>query len=264
MSDLVSSPCDITDTGRLFVALNNLRIFNSSLTQRINDIVLNGQNVNRSNYNALIPGIQSDSLSSSNIYAYYIYSGFASFWPNQLSDVPNRILNNMLSSGTVTTNNVTLPRTSILCDPFLGSIFDLSNNSPQLMYVMHQVYLAHEAYFNSTGVYRAFSEGASLSSHWTYEWVVLPDNRTWVILDETTQPFDISPIIYTKVAMGFLALYNTTYAYNMNVHLENALPAPEYGYSEGLTEDGQQLNGIGSNTNGLIIGAAKYYLQNNP
>ncbi len=71
---------------------------------------------------------------------------------------------------------------------------------------MHQVYLAHEAYFNATGVYRAFSEGASLSDHWTYEWVVLPDNRTWVILDETNQPFDISPIIYTKVAMGFLAI----------------------------------------------------------
>ena len=136
---------------------------------------------------------------------------------------PNMILNNILTSGNVTTNNVTLPISSILGDPLLGSVFDLNNNSSQLMYIMHQIYLAHEAYYNATGVYRAFSEGASLDYHWTYEWVVL-GNRTWVILDENYQPFDISPIIYTKVAMGFLAIYNTSYAYNMNVHLEKNLP----------------------------------------
>ena len=86
MSDLSTSPVDSVDTGRLFVALNNLRIFNSSLAPRINDIVLYGQNYNRSNYAALVPGVYTDSLSSNSIYAYYIYSGFASFWPSQLSD----------------------------------------------------------------------------------------------------------------------------------------------------------------------------------
>ena len=170
----------------------------------------------------------------------------------------------MLSSGTVTTNNVTLPISTILGDPLLCSVFDLNNNSSQLMTIMRQVYLAHEAYFNATGVYRAFSEGASLSDHWTYEWVVLPDNRTWVILDEKNQPFNISPIIYTKIAVGFLAIYNTTYAYNMNVYLEKALPTPSNGYCEGVAEDGAQLTGTGSNTNGLILGAAKYAIQNNP
>jgi hypothetical protein len=263
VSDFSTSPVDSIDTGRLFVALNNLRIFNTSLSSRINNIVLYGQNYNRSNYAALVPNIYTDSLSSNSIYAYYIYSGFASFWPSQLSDVPNRILSNILSSGTTTTNNVTLPISAILGDPLLCSVFEL-NNSSQLMTIMRQVYLAHEAYFNATGVYRAFSEGASTSDHWAYEWVVMPDNRTWVILDEKAQPFNISPIIYTKIAVGFLAIYNTTYAYNMNVHLEKALPAPSNGYCEGVTEDGAQLTGTGSNTNGLILGAAKYAMQNNP
>jgi hypothetical protein len=262
MSDLSTSPVDSIDTGRLFVALNNLRIFNSSLAPRINNITLYGQNYNRSNYAALAPSIYADSLSSTSIYAYYIYSGFASFWPDQLSTVPNRILGNILSSGNITTNNVTLPISTILGDPLLGSVFDLNNNNSQLMYIMHQVYLAHEAYYNATGVYRAFSEGASLDYHWTYEWVVL-GNQTWVILDENNQPFSISPIIYTKVAMSFLALYNTSYAYNMNVHLEKALPTPSNGFSEGVTEDNRQLAGTGSNTNGLILGAAKYAIQNN-
>ena len=41
-SDKATSPVDIVDTGRLFVALNNLRVFNNSLAQRINNIVLYG------------------------------------------------------------------------------------------------------------------------------------------------------------------------------------------------------------------------------
>jgi hypothetical protein len=263
MSDLSTAIVDGADIGRLLVALNNLRIFNASLAPRINNIVLYGQLYNRSDFQTLVPSVLADSKISTSIYSYYVYSGFASFWPAQLSTAPNMILNNILTSGNVTTNNVTLPISSILGDPLLCSVFDLSNNSSKLMYLMHQVYLAHEAYYNATGVYRAFSEGASLDYHWTYEWVVL-GNRTWVILDENYQPFDISPIIYTKVAMGFLAIYNTSYAYNMNVHLEKALPAPSNGFSEGVTEDSRQLAGTGSNTNGLILSAAKYAIQNSP
>ena len=67
---------DITDTGRLFVALNNLRAYDSSFNDSINTIVYG-----RSNYTALAPGIISDSANSTNIYSYYIYSGFASFFP---------------------------------------------------------------------------------------------------------------------------------------------------------------------------------------
>jgi hypothetical protein len=173
-------------------------------------------------------------------------------------------LNNIRLAGNVTTSqNVSLPLAAILGDPLLCSVFETSNNS-QLMSISYQVYLAHEAYYNSTGQYRAFSEGPSLSTHWTYEWVVLPDNRTWAILDESYNKFDITPIIYTKIAIGFLALYNTTYAYNMCVYLEKNLPPPANGYSDGVDENGAQLSGTGLNTNGMIMGAARYALTNNP
>ena len=158
---------------------------------------------------------------------------------------------------------VWLPKAGLLGDPLYCSVFETSSN-PQLMSIARQVYLAHEAYYNVTGNYRAFSEGASLSTHWAYEWVVLPDNRTWVVLDESYHNFDISPMIYTKIALSFLALYNTTYAYNMAVYLEKTLPAPSNGYAEGVTEDQAQFTGVGLNTNGMIIGAAKYAIQNNP
>jgi hypothetical protein len=133
------------------------------------------------------------------------------------------------------------------------------------MALASQVYLAHEAYYNSTRQYRAFSEGPSLKTQWVYEWVVLPDNRTWVILDENNQDLNMTAIIYTKVAMGFLAIYNTTFAKNMCVYLENTLPDPMQGYYEGVEEYGQNyLNWVGCNTNGLILDAALYATQNNP
>ncbi len=268
-SDLATSAVDLIDTGRLFVALNNLEAFNSSLAPRINNVVYNTYG-NSSNYAALVPAAQADSQSSNSIYAYYIYSGFESFWPNQLHSATNHILNNILHGANVTTNNVSLPIAALLGDPLYCSVFELNNNSSQLMYLAHQVYLAHEAYYNATlqatgkGVYRAFGEGSSLSYSWTYEWVVLPDNRTWTILDTNSQPYNIDPIIYTKIAISFLALYNTTFAYNMVVYLERNLPDPVHGYGEGIDESGNQLAGTGSNTNGLIIEAARFAIQNNP
>ena len=41
-SDVAGGAVDVVDTGRLFVALNNLKAFNTSLAQRIDNIVLNG------------------------------------------------------------------------------------------------------------------------------------------------------------------------------------------------------------------------------
>jgi hypothetical protein len=260
ISDTSNSSVDGVDTGRLFVALNNLKTFNSSLAPRINNIVLNG----RSNYTALLTNIIAESQYSTSIYAYYIDCGYASFWPSELSNATSNILNNIRLAGTTKTpENATLPLAGLLGDPLYCSVFETSSN-PQLMSIARQVYLAHEAYYNVTGNYRAFSEGASLSTHWAYEWVVLPDNRTWVVLDESYHNFDISPMIYTKIALSFLALYNTTYAYNMAVYLEKTLPAPSNGYAEGVTEDQAQFTGVGLNTNGMIIGAAKYAIQNNP
>ncbi len=253
---------DIVDTGRLFVALNNLINYNNSLTQPIDNIVLYG----RSDYAALVPGIASSP--GSGIYAYYIDSGFASFWPEQLSNVPSTILNNIFSANVTYSpyGNVSLPEAAISGDPLLCSVFELNNNSSQLMALSRQVYLASEAYYNATGQYAAFSEGnGPINDSYIWEWVVLPNGDTWKITgSENSSYLDINPIIYNKVAFGFLALYNTTYARNMVVYLEQALPDPSNGYSDGADNYGTLISSIGSNTNGLILDAALYYIQNNP
>ena len=181
-SDTASSPVDGADTGRLFVALNNLKAFNSSLAPRINSLVTGPGN--RSDYAALVPSIKADSLYSTNIYSYYIASGFASFWPTELGNATTQILNNIRSAGTVKTpEGASLPLAAILGDPLFCAVFETTNN-PQLMAIAQQVYTAHEMYYNVIGNYRAFSEGGSLSTLWAYEWVVLSDGRTWTVLDE--------------------------------------------------------------------------------
>ncbi len=93
--------------------------------------------------------------------------------------LPNSILNNILNAGNVTPPDVSLPNATISCEPLLCSVFELSNNS-QLMTLAKQVYLAHEAKYNATGKYVAFSEG-SIMKEFVYEWVVFPNGDTWKI-----------------------------------------------------------------------------------
>ena len=264
-SELSSSLVDPVDTGRLFVALNNLKTFNSNLTSRIDNFVYNKFG-NRSNYAVLVPGVLNDCNSSISVYTYYVASGFASFWPNELAGATAKILTNINNAGTVQTFGVTLPNATISCEPLLCSVFELNNNS-KLNALAKQVYLAHEAKYNSTGQYVAFSEG-NTPTGFIYEWVVLPTGETWKITDGVTNlPSSISnPIIYTKVSMSFLALYNTSFARNMAIYLEQSLPDSNSGYYAGADYNtignANLVLSIDNNSNGLILSASRYCLQN--
>ena len=144
LSDKALYAVDGADTGRLFVALNNLKNFEPSLASRINYVVYN-----RTDYNPLVDSI-SGSYSSSDIYAYYIYSGYAEFWPSQIGNAPNEILNGISNKTTVSTYGINLPNVPITCEPLLCAIFEVNSTDARLTSLMKQVYLAHEAYYNAT------------------------------------------------------------------------------------------------------------------
>ena len=264
-SDQSTINVDAVDTGRLFVALNNLKTFNSNLTSRIDSFVYNRFH-NRSNYAALIPDVKTDSMSSTSVYTYYCASGYASFWSAELSGAPNVILNNIFAANTTTTYGVSLPRAEISCEPLICAVFELNNN-PQLMNLTKQVYNAHEARYNATGQYVAFSEG-NTPTGFTYEWVVLPSGQTWVTMNSGETSFStMNPIIFTKAAMGFLALYNTSFARNMVIYLEKSLPDSNGGYYAGAdySADGNPnlVLSTDNNSNGMILAAARYTMQKN-
>jgi len=260
-----SNGVDIVDTGKLLVALNNLRLYDSTLFRlRVNNLVFD-VNGNRSNYASLVQNIISDAGSNS-IYAYYCYSGFASFWPQQLGNIPNQIITNIDNSPGITIYNVTLPDTTITCEPLLLSIFELNNSNPGLANLMKQVYSVQEAYYYATGEYAAFSEGSSPYNGYVYEWVIAPNGSAWQITNSTQFYFDgMNPVVFCKAAFGFLSLYNTTYALKMVMALEKALPTPTNGYFDGMDTSGTlDAGNPGSDTNSLILDAALYYIQNNP
>jgi len=260
LSETATGTVDIVDTGRLFVALNNLKAYNPSWTQRIDNFVYDTYG-NRSDYTALIPGLESDA-SSNSIYGYYFGSGYTSFWPQQLGNVPESIINNIVNSPTVTTyGNVSLPKVPLACEPLLCSIFEVNSTDSKLLAVSNQVLLAHEAYYNATGQYVAFSEGNSFTSQYLWEWVVGPDGTPWQITTSGGALYSGNAIVYSKVAFSFLALYNSTYAQNTLVYLEKNLPNPTNGYSDGADTTGRAVPGLGSNTNGMILDAAHYALQ---
>ena len=250
---------DTIDTGRLFVALNNLINYNSNLAPLINNIVYN-----RTDYAVLVPGILSDSQTSVDIYDYYVFSGFASFWP-QLSSAPGTILNNILSADVTYSSygNVSLPDAQISCAPLLCSIFEIKNPDSRLMGLMNEVYLAHEAYFIKTGLYVAFSEGNGYGSQYIDEWVVLPNGNTWVITVDGSI-IVMPPVAYTNVAFSFLAIYNNTYAQNLVQFILKWAPSTLGGYDDGTTNSNYPILDICGDTNGLILDAALYAIQNNP
>ena len=248
---------DVTDTGKLLVALQNLRLYRPDLETRINHVVYE-----RTNYTSMWKVIDNEMPSSASIYAYYITSGFAGFWPDRFNSVAEMVLNNIVSAPTVETFGVKLPKSDILCEPLLYSFFELKP-SVSLSDLAQQVYLAHEARYNFTGKYSAFSEGntALNDSPFVYEWVVLSGGQTWVIKDQKNSDASTTPIIYYKVAVSFLAIYGTNFSREMVGDLDSYLPQPVNGYAEGVDENGRLVSIVVDKTNGLIISAARYAME---
>ena len=95
----------------------------------------------------------------------------------------------------------------------------------------------------------------------------MPNGDTWKITQAGDYSFStylgIDPIIYTKTALSFLAYENTTFARNNVIYLERILPDPTNGYTDGADNSGNIISSVGSNTNGLILDAALYAIQNN-
>jgi len=246
------------DAGALLVALNNLRVYRPDLAGTINSIVYN-----RTNYAPFEQAVAA-LTNSTNLYDYYVASGFAGFWPSPFSTETNSILNNIVSAPTVSTYDVALPISDLTCEPVLLSVFNLAPNA-LLNGVANQLYLAQEARYNATGKFCAFSEGNTGLDNpsYVYEWVVTHNGSTWTIDSDTGQEnVGISPIIYFKAAVGLLAMHDTSFTESMVSNVESKLPAPTSGYADGIDESGRVDTSDIDKTNGMIIGAALYAINN--
>jgi hypothetical protein len=126
-SDVENYTADVADTGRLLVALNNLRTYDSSVANRVNNLVFNVYG-NRSDYEGLVEAVKGDCTASKSVYTYYVAYGFACFWPDQMQNATSIILDNIYASGNVTVNGVLLPKASLTSDVLLALLFETSPN----------------------------------------------------------------------------------------------------------------------------------------
>jgi hypothetical protein len=244
------------DAGELLVSLNNLKVFRPTLASTINSIVYD-----RTNYTRLEQAV--DALTGSkNIYDYYVASGFAGFWSIRFSSLASSILSNIVSAPTVSTYGAKLPTAKLTCEPLLLSIFNLAPNV-KVDSLTDQVYSAHEARYNVTGKFVAFSEGNTGldGPDYVYEWVVKQDGSTWSV-DDGQVKVGISPIIYFKSATGLLAMHDTPFTEKMVSYLESHLPNPTSGYADGIDENGRVDTTTIDKTNSMVIGAALYAINN--
>lgn len=254
-----NTPQVATDTGNLLVSLTNLKVYRPDLASRIDYIVYN-----RTNYE---PECQAaDALAVSvNIYDYYVTCGFASFWPNRFSLEANNILNNIVNASTVQTYGVSLPKAKISSEPLLLSVLNIQQPDSRLLDLSKQVYSAEEARYNSTGKYTAFSEGNIVGGNgvsYTWEWVVLPDGSTWVVTKDESSVISVTPIVFLKVAVSLEAIYNSNFTRTMVSAIE-PIAYSQKGFEDGVTENGQVDPSVIDKTNGMIIDAAEYAINNN-
>ncbi|MCW4047213.1 MAG: DUF3131 domain-containing protein [Candidatus Bathyarchaeota archaeon] len=247
------APTFSIDEGKLYMALHNLKLLRPDLSQDIDYIVKV-----RNNNTALLPDPQSW-LSATDFYCYYVASAFKAFGFEGWDNVPSSIINAIVSQPNVTAYGVELPTAHICNEPLLLTFFEVKPRDSKFMWLLSQANLAQEARYNATGRYTAFSEGNTGLGDptYVYEFIVDYDGSTFI-----TKP-SITPIAYLKVAVGFDAIFDTPYTNALVDHILNALPAPSNGYQEGIDENGRLVNVIIDRTNGLIMSAARYAIDNN-
>lgn len=241
------------DEGKLYMALYNLKTLNPNLTQRIDNIVKV-----RNNNTALIPDPKSW-LNSTDFYCYYASNAFKAFGFEGWENVPSSIINTIVSQPNVTAYGVELPKAHISNEPLLLTFFEVDPQDPKFDWLLSQINMAQEARYKATGHLTAFSEGNTgmAGPTYVYEYVVDSDGSTFKV-----EPSIAPPIAYLKVAVGFNAIFKTDYTRNAVEYILGKLPSPSYGFQDGISENDRVVNTVVDRTNGLILSAAKYALEN--
>ena len=259
---------NVSDSGRLLIALAMLKKYRPDLAERIDAIV------RRNNYELLANSTKAW-RTTAGFYKYYVAQGFKLFGldKNQPVRMALKEFDKIVNGPHVDVYGVSLPKTEVTSEPLLHMVFELNIDDRYLDYVK-RVYEAQERRYRNTGKYTAWTEGNTGLQHVTYvyQWIVTPRGETWKIT-----PKDITPIIFTKAAFGFHALYNTNYTRKLVDYLieknEERKKDPRYcyppiycilpqkGFIEGVDENGRIVTELVDKTQVMVIEAAYYALK---
>ncbi|MBD3204872.1 DUF3131 domain-containing protein [Candidatus Bathyarchaeota archaeon] len=244
-------PTNKYDTGRLLVALHHLKKMRPSLTNRIDDVVHL-----KCNYISMAGTLSS----SPNPENYYIAKGFSYFGFNgtNIQDAMT-IPEEMINGPTVDIYGIDIPDVKLISEQVLHTMFEVETDS-DFWEVAYRTYIVQEKRWEATGEYTAFTEGnIETSPYYIYEYINSPPN-TWYITAIGHGSLSITPIAYLKAALGFHAIYDTSYTQEMVDYLTPRLETV-YGYKDGVDEDGSRVDVLSDKTNSLIINAVRYALK---
>jgi len=260
----ISNP---SDAGRLLLSLYKLKISKPELASRIEKIVYE-----RTNFSLFASDLRYWK-GTSGFYAYLDAQGFKLWGFDKYEPVSKMLkwINEVSSMPHIDVYGQLLPKGYITTEPFILGVIDLNLNDVFKEYAQ-RVYRAQEKRYTLTKILTAWSEGAyddyeGKGTYYLYEWIVA-DKEKWIVYSPSLERTKITPVIYTKVAFAFHAMYNTNYT-SMLVDKLLILVTDE-GFIEGMTENGRVLNGkFGNNplltdkTNGMIVSAARYAIKHN-
>ena len=193
---------NVSDFGRLLIALHMLKKYRPDLADRIDAII------HRVDCARLADNLAAW-RTTSGFYKYYVAHGFKFFGFDKYYPVEKALkaFEEIKKGKHVDVYGISLPVTEVTSEPILHTIFELDPGEDFMDYA-RRVYLAQESRYKATGKFTAWSEGNTglEDPSYVYEWIVTPSGKTWVIT-----PKPITPIIFTRAAFGLHAIYDTPY-----------------------------------------------------
>ncbi|MEM1948047.1 MAG: DUF3131 domain-containing protein [Candidatus Caldarchaeum sp.] len=253
-SNMGDDETNVSDAGRLLIALYLLKEYRPDLSSRIDFIV------KRNNYEALAED-SSAWRTTSGFYMYYVAHGFKFFGFDVHKPVQRALdeFNRIANGPHVDVFGVSLPIAEVTSEPVLHTIFELSPDERYMDYA-RRIYMAQERRYKETGRYTAWSEGnTGITPSYVFQWVVHPAGAVWRIT-----PQEISPIVFTKAAIGLHAVFKTEYTKSLVNYILSRIssqPSPG-GFLEGVDENGRIVAQLIDKTQVLVISAAFYALMN--
>jgi len=247
------------DVGRLLISLSNLRTYRPELAQRIERIVEKQGTQKLLARKGLEGGF----------YGHFAAHGFKAFRIDQDGKVA-RSLEEMsrLSKGKfVEIFGEQIPLAWITSEPVLHALLELPSQDALFQEYARRIYKTQEKRFQTSGKYTAFSEGAYFAhGNYVFEWIIRGDTgATWTVTridGGKVQTLDIAPVIYTKAALGFHAVFPSDYTKKLVSWLLSRTDIMTgNGFVEGVSEANELVSDTTDKTNAMIISAARFAIE---
>ena len=245
---------DSSDSGRLLYALDLLRRYDSSFESQVQNVFQRCKTA----YDVLSTHVDA----RVHYYGTLDAVGFSSFGYNK-SHVISAFQN--WTGPFVVVEGQTLPQTETTAEPTLHGILELHLGGNFLEFG-RRVYEVQKSRWARTGRLTGWSEGSYPDPGYIYEWILTPTGETWVI-NSGGKRLTIDPLMYTKVAFAYLAIFGDNPYTTSLFNAANNLQHSQYGFGEATLESGASATSLwGTNirgffsdkTNQIVLAAAAY------